>query len=59
MYPPDAAPRLIALICSGLLQLDQYDVTAFDLEHANEAVAHAAANAGAFKMTVIKPQPRA
>jgi len=59
MYPPDAATRLIALIRSGLLQLDQYDVTSFDLDHANEAVAHAAANAGPFKMTVLKPQPRA
>jgi NADPH:quinone reductase-like Zn-dependent oxidoreductase len=59
MYPPDAATRLVGLIRSGLLLLDQYDVTSFDLDHANEAVAHAAANAGAFKMTVIEPQPRA
>ena len=59
MYPPDAATRLIGLIRSGPLPLDQYDVTRFDLDHANEAVAHAAENAGAFKMTVIEPQPRA
>ena len=59
MYPPDAATRLIALIRTGLLQLDQYDVTSFDLDHANEAVAHAAANAGPFKMTVLEPQPGA
>jgi len=57
LCPPDAATRLSALIRSGLLQLDHYDVTRFDLDHANEAAAHAAANAGAFKMTVIKPQP--
>jgi len=59
MYPPDAATRLAALIRSDLLQLDQFDVASFDLDHANEAVAHAAANAGPFRMTVIEPQPRA
>ena len=56
LCPPDAATRLIALIRSGLLQLDQHEVTRFDLDHANEAVVHAAANAGPFKMTVIEPQ---
>ncbi|MBR0775830.1 zinc-binding alcohol dehydrogenase family protein [Bradyrhizobium diazoefficiens] len=55
MYPPDAASRLIALVRSGLLRLDEYEVTAFDLDHANDAVAHAAANAGPFRMTVIRP----
>ena len=59
LCPPDAAIRLIALIRSGLLQLDQTEVTRFDLDHANEAVAHAAANAGPFRMTVIEPQPGA
>jgi alcohol dehydrogenase len=55
MYPPDAATRLIALVRSGLLRLDHTEATEFDLDHANEAVAHAAANAGPFKMTVIRP----
>ncbi|MBR0715775.1 zinc-binding alcohol dehydrogenase family protein [Bradyrhizobium liaoningense] len=55
MYPPDAAIRLIALVRAGLLRLDHYETKAFDLDHANEAVAHAAANAGPFKMTVIRP----
>lgn len=55
MYPPDAATRLIAMVRSGLLRLDHYQATEFDLDHANEAVAHAAANAGPFKMTVIRP----
>jgi alcohol dehydrogenase len=55
MYPPDAATRLIALVRSGLLRLDEYEVKAFDLDHANEAVAHAAANSAPFKMTVIRP----
>jgi alcohol dehydrogenase len=55
MYPPDAASRLIALVRSGLLRLDEYKTTAFDLDHVNEAVAHAAANGGPFRLTVIRP----
>jgi alcohol dehydrogenase len=54
MYPAAAIPRLIALVRSGLLQLAHFDVTPFELDHANEAVAHAAANAGPFRMTVIR-----
>jgi alcohol dehydrogenase len=55
MYPPDAASRLIALVRAGLLRLDEYVTTDFDLDHVNEAVAHAAANGGPFKLTVIRP----
>ncbi|MDB5515719.1 MAG: alcohol dehydrogenase [Tardiphaga sp.] len=55
MYPPDAAIRLVGLIRSGLLKLDHFDTTTFDLDHVNEAVAHAAANAGPFRLTVIRP----
>jgi alcohol dehydrogenase len=55
MYPPEAAIGLVNLIRSGLLRLDNFDVTTFDLDHANEAVAHAAANGSSFKMTVIRP----
>ena len=55
MYPPEAVVRLAALIRSGLLDLGNFDVTAFDLDDANDAVAHAAAHAGPFKMTVIRP----
>lgn len=55
MYPPDAAIRMVGLVRSGLLDLDHYEVTSFDLEQANEAVAHAAANSGPFRMTVIRP----
>ena len=55
MYPPDAASRLIALVRAGLLRLDEYETTAFDLDHANDAVAHAAAHGGPFKLTVIRP----
>jgi alcohol dehydrogenase len=55
MYPPDAAVRLVGLIRSGLLKLDHFAAAVFDLDHVNEAVAHAAANAGAFRMTVLRP----
>ncbi|MGJ4944382.1 alcohol dehydrogenase catalytic domain-containing protein [Bradyrhizobium sp. HKCCYLS1011] len=55
MYPPDATIKLVGLVRGGLLRLDHSDVTTFDLAHANEAVAHAAAHAGPFRMTVIKP----
>jgi len=55
MYPPDAAARLIALVRSGLLRLEEYEATEFDLDHTNDAVAHAAANGGPFKLTVIRP----
>jgi alcohol dehydrogenase len=46
MYPPEAATKLINLIRSGLINLDQFEAVGFDLDHANEAVAHAAANSG-------------
>jgi len=55
MYPREATTRLVGLIRSGLLDLGNFAVTAFDLDDANEAVEHAAANAGPFKMTVIRP----
>jgi NADPH:quinone reductase-like Zn-dependent oxidoreductase len=55
MYPPEATIRLVGLIRSGLLRLDHFEATTFDLDHANDAVAHAAANGGPFRMTVIRP----
>jgi len=55
MYPATANARLIALARSGLLDLRQWAVTEFGLEGANEAVAHAAANAGPFRLTVLRP----
>jgi alcohol dehydrogenase len=55
MYPPEASVRMVGLIRSGLLRLDDFNITTFDLDHANEAVAHAAANSAPFKMTVIQP----
>ena len=56
MYPPHAAILMAGLIRPGLINLDHFEVTAFGLDRANEAVAHAAANSGPFKMTVIQPR---
>ncbi|KRR26850.1 alcohol dehydrogenase [Bradyrhizobium lablabi] len=56
MYPPHAAILMTGLIRSGLINLDHFEVSAFGLDRANEAVAHAAANSGPFKMTVIQPR---
>ena len=55
MYNADAIPGLIGLIRGGLLDLEHWSVTAFPLAAANDAVAHAAANAGPFRLTVIEP----
>lgn len=54
MVAREAIPRAIALVHGGLLALDA-DVTAFPLEQANEAVAHAAETAGPFRATLLRP----
>jgi len=56
MYPPHAAVLMTGLIRAGLVNLDHFEITAFDLDHANEAVAHAATNSGPFRMTVVQPR---
>ncbi|BAM89435.1 alcohol dehydrogenase [Bradyrhizobium oligotrophicum S58] len=55
MCPPSATTKLVGLIRAGLLDLGQYEATCFDLDHVNDAVAHAAANSAPFKLTVIRP----
>jgi alcohol dehydrogenase len=55
MYPPKATTLMVGMIRAGLVDLDQFQITSYDLDHASEAVAHAAANSGPFKMTVIEP----
>ena len=55
MYAREATTRLAALIRAGLLDLAQFEVKTFPLDDINKAVAHAAANAGPFKRTVILP----
>jgi hypothetical protein len=37
------------------LKLDNFEVAEFGLDDVDQAVAHAAANGGPFKMTVIRP----
>jgi alcohol dehydrogenase len=58
MYPKEAIPRMIGMIRSGLIDLSHFEVTEFTLDEANEAVAHAAANAGPRRLTVIRPDVR-
>lgn len=55
MYPPEANARMIVLVRSGLLDLRHRQVTAFGLNGASKAVAHAAGNAGPFRLTVLRP----
>ncbi|PRY45246.1 alcohol dehydrogenase catalytic domain-containing protein [Umezawaea tangerina] len=55
MGPREANTRLIRMVRAGLLDLAMFDVAEFDLDHANEAVAHAAEDNRRFAMTVIRP----
>jgi alcohol dehydrogenase len=55
MYPREAVHRIVKLVRSSQISLDHVAVTRFPLEQVNEAVAHAAANAGPFKITVVCP----
>jgi alcohol dehydrogenase len=56
MYPPQAAVLMTGMIRAGLVNLDHFEIAAFGLDRTNEAVAHAAANSGPFRMTVIQPR---
>ncbi|HEY2048224.1 MAG TPA: zinc-binding dehydrogenase [Caulobacteraceae bacterium] len=55
MYPRKAIPRMVQMVRAGLIDLGQFDLTEFGLDDANEAVAHAAANAGPRQLTVLRP----
>jgi len=55
MYSREAIGRLVGLVRAGLLRLENSVITSFALDDVNEAVGHAAANAGPFKATVICP----
>lgn len=55
MYKRDAPDRLISIVKAGLLSLDEFEISEFGLDNINEAVEHASAEKGAFKLTVIKP----
>ena len=55
MYPPEAVVRMIAMIKSGLIDLQLSEVATFPLAEVNAAVEHAAIHAGPFQMTVVLP----
>jgi len=55
MYQKAAIPRMIQMVRAGLIDLAQFEMTEFGLDDANEAVAHAAANAGPRHLTVLRP----
>ena len=55
MYPRTAVGRMISMITSGQVSLDHVAITEFDLDDVAEAVEHAAANAGPFRTTVLRP----
>lgn len=58
MYPPEAVPRMVQMVRTGLIDLGQFELAEFDLDDANTAVAYAAANAGPRQLTVIRPNGR-
>ena len=58
MYPREAVPEMVRLIRARLIDLSQFAVAEFDLDHANDAVDHAANNAGPFRLTVLRPESR-
>jgi len=49
---------MVQMVRAGLIDLAQYEMTEFGLDDANEAVAHAAANAGPRQLTVLRPDRR-
>jgi len=53
MYKKEAPAHLIKLANSGLLSLDEYDITTFNLEEVNSAVQYAADQKNAFNLAVI------
>jgi alcohol dehydrogenase len=55
MYEREAIPRMVQLVRAGLVDLTQFDLTEFTLDDANQAAAYAAANAGPFQLTVLRP----
>ena len=55
MFPRHACARLISLVKSGLLSLEHFTVTEFDLDHANAAIEYAAAHRKPFEISVIRP----
>ena len=55
MYDRHAIARLVKMVRAGLVDVGRFEMTEFALGQANEAVAHAAANAGPRQLTVLRP----
>ncbi len=55
MYPREAVAQMVRLVRAGVIDLGQFDLTEFGLDDVNDAVAHAAANAGPLRLTVLRP----
>jgi len=55
MFPRTANASLIALARAGLVDLAGFDVAAFPLDEVAQAMDYAAAHAGAFQMTTLRP----
>jgi alcohol dehydrogenase len=55
MYQREAVSGMVGLIRAGLVDLGQFEISEFGLDAANDAVAHAAANAGPLRLTVLRP----
>jgi alcohol dehydrogenase len=55
MYPREATAAMVGMIRSGLVDLSHYDIAEFPLEQVNQAITHAAAHAGPFSRTVVRP----
>jgi alcohol dehydrogenase len=55
MYPREAVARMVRLVRSGLIDLAQFELSEFALDHVNDAIAHAAATAGPLRLTVLRP----
>ncbi len=56
MLPREALVRMIGIIRSGLLRLDDYAVTEFALHDVNAAIGHAAVHARMFHSTMLRPR---
>jgi len=55
MYPRASAPRLIALVRAGLLELEAFDITTFPIDDVNAAIEDAAQHPEPFRLTVLCP----
>ena len=55
LYPRTAPALMVSMVHAGQVRLDEFTITEFDLNDANDAIDHAAANAGPFTTTVLRP----